>query len=546
MTEVQSAEKQWKDDQQFNGRLYGPMPGKWLWELQGALQWYNDEQSGYFNDARTGAAAIGVRRKASALNLDVSGGYKQDIRRQYIDTGPTLSGHLVLNGATLAGYRTSGMLRLSGENLDTRQNRTYMTQWMVSKKFGPGVSDNLSLDVSRRKRSYYLASGIIEERYETRQHVENQLRYRVFDPFSVRFSTKYSKDLTEIETPFADSDGLQEKDRANYNLRNTIGMFLNVGPVRNEAYFRYEVQQNLYTSDVRDTTIAPSRLRRQMPPNDNSNIMQIEGRSYIGIGYRDSLRFSALAMRMQYNTPDSTNFDDRDEVRYRYGLEYFHRFAPGFRWRTGGEVLLSHYAYLFSQRSAENYWNRVYRLFSGMHWQRHRWEWHTSAEVLANYYDYDYDDLLQQVRSIAFRHMVLRQRIYHPISRGWQGQFRYDLQLEDQGRLDWSAFIEELILEREISEVEYKIRIPVSRTLSGFLGYQYQRRIDWRLHSGDASTAERIYTRGPVFQIQYRSNNLPVISWEGALMEVHQVDVQQGRSTEYPITHLRLHAFWRW
>lgn len=546
MTEVQSAQKQWKDDQQFRGRLYGPMPGKWLWELQGNLQWYNDEQSGYFNDSRIGAAALGIRREARALNFGVSSGYKQDIRRQFVDTGPTLAGELSLNRANWAGYKTSGMLQLRGENLDTRQNRTYVTRWLVSKEFAPGVSDHLSVNVSQRKRSYYLASGIVEERSETRQHLENQLRYRVFDPFSVRLSTEYSRDQTAIETPFVGSAAVQQKDRANYNLRNSLGMFLDTGPFRNEMYIRYEVQQNLYRTDVRDTVVAPSQLRRQTPPNDNSNTLQLEGKSHLGIGYQDSLQFTALAMRMQYNTPDSTNYDDRDEVRYRYGLEYIHLFAPGFRWRTGGEVLLSHYAYLYSQRSAENYWNRVYRLFSGVHWKRHRWEWHTSAEVLANYYDYEYDDLLQQVRSIAFRHMVYRQQIYHPLGQRWQGQFRFDLQLEDQGRLDWTAFVEELILEREIGEIEYKILVPIGQTLSGNLGYRYQRRIDWRIKEGKKFTAERIYTQGPVFQVRYRSHKLPVIVWEGTLMDVTQVDVQQSNTTKYPISHLRLQAFWRW
>ncbi|MCF7804321.1 MAG: hypothetical protein K9N46_08540 [Candidatus Marinimicrobia bacterium] len=545
MTKIHESNRQWKDDQQFDGRFYGPMPKSWNWELRGNLQWYNDEQSGYFNDARTGHAALGARRNSRNLQYSLFSGFKQDIRRQFIDDGPTLSGRLRLNQQNWGGYITTGQVQLDGENLDNRQNRTYATRWNVSKQFSPGVSDNLSMNFSQRKRSYYLNSGAVEVREESQQYVSNQLRYKIADPLAMRLNTEYAKRATNIETPFVESSAVQHKNRENYDLRNSLGLFLDIGPLKNEFFARYELQQNLYTTQVRDTLIAADRLRRQTPPDDNSNFIELEGSSRMGIGYRDSLKFSSSASRLQYNTPDSTNFDDRDEVRTRYGLEYFHLVAPEYRFRAGTEVLLNHYVYLFSRRSAENYRNRVFRLYTGLDKKTKSWYWNTSAEVLANYYDYDFDDLLNQVRSLAFRHMILKQQIRHPIWNNWQGQFRFELQLEDQGRLDWEAFIEELMLERQIGEISYQVALVGNRVITGYAGYQYQRRIDWRIQNEERLTAERIYTQGPVFQIIYRQAGMPVLVWEGTLLNVTQENVQQGTRITYPITHLRLQASWR-
>ena len=546
MTQIQGAQKQWKDDQEFHGRVYGPMPNRWNWELKGTLQWFNDEQSGYFNDARAGKAALGVRRDQPVYKLGIFGGYKQDIRRQFIDTGPTMSGTFVLNQRTWSGYNTAGQIQVAAENLDQRRNRTYAAQWYASKEFSPGVSDYISVDLSQKKRSYYLHSGRVEERSESRQQVQNRLRYRIAQPLSLKLNTEYTQRITEIHTPIFNAAALQKKNRENYSLQNLFGVILDVGFSRNEFTFQYGLDQNLYRTEVKDTLIAASRLRQQTPPNDNSNTIEMAGISTLGLGYQDSLQISISATRMQYNTPDSTNYDDRDEVRYRYGAKYQHRFAPGFRIETGGEVLLNHYAYLFSERSAENYWNRIFRLFSGVHWVRNSWMWVTSAEVLANYYDYEYDDLLNQVRSLAFRNMIISQKVAHPIGERFQGQFRIELQQEDQGRLDWDAFVQELILEREIVETEYKLVLHGKRPFTGYLGYRYQHRLDWRIQQDSRTPSERIYTRGPIIQVIYRWKNLPVIRWEATFMEVTQEDVELESSTRYPITHVRLQANWRW
>ncbi len=258
------------------------------------------------------------------------------------------------------------------------------------------------------------------------------------------------------------------------------------------------------------------------------------------LGARDSLRLINGVTRLQYNTPDSTNYDDRDELRYNNVIEYYHLFRSGWLFLLGGEASLGHFVYLFKEKSAENHWNRVFRLYSDVRWRVNLWHWLTHAEVLANYYAYDYDKLLGQIRSLAFRHMTLRQQIGHPIALGLQGQFSTRIQLEDQGRLDWQAFVEELILEREIVEYEYKLAFPRWKHFRGYFGYRYQRRIDWRIQSEVRSTNERIFTTGPLVRLVYRWHNRPVISWEGAFLKVSQMD-----GAEYSITQLHLQAFWQ-
>lgn len=540
MTRIQANREQWKDDQQFRGELFGPVKGYWNWILLGSLLWYNDEQSGYFNDMRAGEAALGVRRDHPGWHLNVNTGYLQDIRKQFIDTGPTFTGEFVLDRHDFSGYNTTGRIETRLESLKGRSNKTYSTNWLVRKEFAPGVTDGLGLNISQKSRDYYLASGVIESRDEQNQQVSNQLIYNVNQPIRLRVSTDFSRRATRVTTPFLDSPAREIKDRENYNLGNSLGLDIHWGRWSNSFQLQYDIMQNLYTAQSEDTTISADRLRRQTPPDDNGNTVQMSNRMSLRIAERDSVQLIAGMTRMQYNTPDSTNYDDRDELRFNTLLEYHHLFRSGWQFLVGGEATFGHFVYLFSAKSAENHWNRVFRLFSNVGWSVDFWRWQTYAEVLANYYDYDYDDLLGQVRSLAFRHMTLQQQVYHPLPGNYQGQFLIRIQLEDQGRLDWDAFVQEIILEREIVEYEYKVAFPRWRRIRGYLGYRYQRRIDWRVQDQQRQTNERIFTTGPLLKFAYRQNNLPIISWEAAVLRVSQMN-----GVEYAITRMRLNASWR-
>lgn len=540
MNRIQRSREQWKDDQDFHGELFGPVMGYWDWILLGNLLWYNDEQSGYFNDMRSGEAALGVRRQYPGWRLDIHGGYMQDIRRQFIDTGPTFSGKFLLDQQNFSGYETTGNVNMRLESLDRRNNQTYDTRWLIRKKFAPGVTDGLGLNISHKTREYYLGTGVVETRRENVQQVNNRLNYQVYRPVRLLLDTQFSRKTTEIKTPFLNSPASEVKNRANYNLSNTAGIDLQWGIWTNQLRVQYDIQQNLYTSESRDTTLASGQLRKLTPPDDNGNTVQVENQMKFHLGSRDSLRLVNGITRLQYNTPDSTNYDDRDELRYNNIIEFYHLFRSGWRFLIGGEASLGHFVYLFQQKSAENHWNRVFRLYSNVHWRSNFWQWRTHAEVLANYYDYDYDKLLGQIRSLAFRHMTIQEQLSHPIAYDLQGQLMVRVQLEDQGRLDWEAFIEEMILEREIVEYEYKVAFPRWKRFRGYLGYRYQRRIDWRIQGDVRSTNERIFTTGPLIRFVYRWHNRPVISWEGALLNVSQMD-----GSEYSITQLQLQANWQ-
>lgn len=541
MNEVHGGQRQWKDDQRFHGELSGSLIGRWQWQLNGDLIWYNDEQSGYFNDSRAAEGGLGVRRETGLGAVSFTTGYKQDIRRKYVDVGPTFSGRLRLDQQNIGGYLTTGSLMLSREDLGARGNNTYLTRWNIRKEFAPGVSDELNVDLGYRKRSYYLEHGQVEDRSESRQEVENTLRYRIGALMEWRHNIEFIRKRTHIKTPLTSVEGAVFKNRGNYDLNNRFQVRLFLGGITSELYLQHGLAQNLYTSNVEDSLRALTEIRVNSPPDDNSSTLEMGLGTGLKVSARDSIRFSASVLRLRYNTPDTTNFDDRDELRRRFGMQYRHYFSHGFTFQAGANVSLDHYAYLYKERSAENYRNRIFRASSRVDWDREPWYWQTSGEIVANYYDYDFDDLLGQVRSLVFRHLVLQQLLRHPIIGTWNGHLRVELQLEDQGRLDWEQFLEELILEREIMEYEYRIGFPVSHTWQGYAGYRYQRRLDWQIPRGNRELSERLVTSGPVFQLIYKHHGQPVVIWESALLNVSQLD-----GSTYPITQMRIQANWRW
>src|SRR5262249_10337383 len=107
------------------------------------------------------------------------------------------------------------------------------------------------------------------------------------------------------------------------------------------------------------------------------------------------------------------------------------------------DVNLTHLVYLFGERSADNTWNRIFRLAP-------RLDYHPSEavsslnvfEVLANYTSYDFEYPGSPIRSYAYR----QYRLMDSTTIGITGRTRLSLfghlRLYERGEFQWDSFAE--------------------------------------------------------------------------------------------------------
>ena len=110
----------------------------------------------------------------------------------------------------------------------------------------------------------------------------------------------------------------------------------------------------------------------------------------------DRLDLQFNFIKYQFDTPDMDhNHDDRDETRFVGLVRYLHHLNPLLSLEFAGYVNLFHKTYIFRQQSANNNWNRIYRIQASVNYNYDNFRNTLRTEVLANYTAYDFDHLFE-------------------------------------------------------------------------------------------------------------------------------------------------------
>jgi hypothetical protein len=253
----------------------------------------------------------------------------------------------------------------------------------------------------------------------------------------------------------------------------------------------------------------------------------------------DTLRWTSLVLRQQYDTPDTTNDDDRDELRISNSLVLSWQPSAFMHLSVGTKLNLFHLVYLFNTRSAENHWNRSLVLWSEVDWFNGPWTSLTSGRVHANYFDYDFDDLFvendQPRRSFVHRSLEIEEILTHRFSHNWWISARADLRWEDDGQLDWSAFIQEVQSQRFQQEFVFRSQ---HRFKGWELWYGYLLHSREKTYSDPNRSAELLEGQGPLFG--WRRNWSPQLRVSA---DLRFIQVSEGEN-EYLLPKVMLHASW--
>ena len=215
----------------------------------------------------------------------------------------------------------------------------------------------------------------------------------------------------------------------------------------------------------------------------------------------DSLVVESIAIRYRYDTPDDNDQNDRDEVRYKFAIHGGWKINSEYGIRTRLEADLRHFVYLFSQRSSENRWSRLFSFSVEIPWSTEQFENNSSFAIISNYSVYDFVPSKDEL-SRVYRSCVVNDTMRIKFTNHLSLELDFAGKIDDHGRLHWNKWIE------DVSEDGYGYSLSVLPT---FESSWYNFRIGWswqerhttlHLESDQTAEGESIRSNGPEMLIK--------------------------------------------
>ncbi|GEM_PF-1496302 len=349
------------------------------WEL---VSWLEADQ--FFNSASHRISLYaGLRYKwKDILQLTPLIGYSFDYRSMVLDQGfsPALYVQARYKWPDGLTMETEGYARVKYISPRIQQNLKFSTNW--GKSFGEFANVNFGIQAGKNELDDYSRSSpsqiqldtfaieqIISDtlapflslRYRLMPHLywdsENQLIFsrRQFDYKIFNLSDSRLNDLS--------FDQLQVLTRQKFSFSKK----------KMSAYFLYEYQYLSRRYELENTTAMPARTfqlqrDRERQKDYFRNLSVLELKLAYQLKARHSLNLTANNRYLMYDTPAEDNRDDHDQLNYGVALEW--QAAWSSKFSTNYKILghIRKYAFLFKERSQDNYTQRSLRFEFQYRW----------------------------------------------------------------------------------------------------------------------------------------------------------------------------------
>jgi hypothetical protein len=428
-------------------------------------------------------------------------GVRYDNQVDQQDKGPSYQLRFFSQDLLLDGYRTELSGKNIYDNLTLRTLETFNDTLSIEKLFFEQTRNRIQLQYNHNRRDFYLAvDPAIQRQYSTSSNIET----RTEDAFTVSNILDYNVGtkmfLTFQENIFSRGIGRRLRYRnlpmptrllLNANIdefkidgsvqaRYTSGSWID-GMVR-FFYQERDEQHSIEPDNTISQVMTDSATRMEERKNNHARRTSLALNLNIALTSSDSVAFSGSSSLLRYDTPNLNNDDDRDELWYLVNLTTIHHFNRHLHLRVTAEANLAHLVYLAGTRSADNTWNRIFRLSPRLEYiPADGFLSVNTFEVLANYTIYDFEYPLSPTRSFAFRQFGYIDSTTIELTRRLTFEWFNHLRFYERGELQWSEFAE-----RPINYFEEKMYIgkavyQIKQGLLFIVGIRYfsQTRFDY-------------------------------------------------------------------
>jgi len=476
-----SEQDKWKDQNRFNMNHSSALTPSIDWTNQISSNLFLDKQTGFNNDIHESWYLSSLRYNDNNISFTPSFGWKWEKRFNQNDRGYFLSGQLGAYDKNIAGYNSNSIINYSYSQLDGRQNRDVGIGVEFNRLFYNETADTLDLRIDRRKKDYYINSlGQIETREEAFQSLRNTLWYVLSERMKIRSLSSISFGEIDIfsKTPVENNS---MRSRGEFEFSNRLSLLFSTNSIRGNFDFFYAREEQIYEySQQKEDQYVYGVIPFDIPDNVKKQtgfLLNLNGFFFSS----DSVNIKASIEKYQYDTPSDLNNDDRDELHIMAECLGTHVLNKNLIFHVLLGINLTHLVYIYKERSADNNWNRVFRLKPYLTWHLFdRLSFISEYEVLANYYDYDFDEFLEGIRSFVFRRYFFRNFFRYNFSKATDFSFGFQGEKEEYGKLVWDRFTQNIINRRNTIALESRINYKPRENILLVSGAGYFSRVDER------------------------------------------------------------------
>jgi hypothetical protein len=272
-----------------------------------------------------------------------------------------------------------------------------------------------------------------------------------------------------------------------------------------------------------NTTDFETQVERERQKDFTKTYNKVELTTTWLLNKRQRLEAKLANQYLQYDTPSETNFDDRDELSWVASSKWASTWNRSFHTALDLQGNYRHYAFLYKEKSQDNYIQRSLRLDFDFGWdpgKRLHLEGQQSIYVTYNVKDFiDYNKTDRSTRNLESNFKA----IWRP-SKRLQAELSFRRKETHQSYLNWGAFSETTLDTNRILTIENKWRYVIDQANKGQqwyveLGYKHfdqTKRFKSNMISIDnqlkAISLSRISLQtGPLMAIGYRNRKQSMI-----------------------------------
>lgn len=495
---------------------------------------FSDNRALALNDLSSNKLLGGVHwRPLPKLSFLPQAGVSFDTQQGISDRGFAYSVDAALEDFAIGQTLATAEWHSSAEFIDPRFQQEHRGTADFLARFAESGVNHTQLLFRSMRREFYLPydstlaadQGIAfptESRDERIVSLRNTLQYRIADPLRLLANVELSQRDIARKRPhrnFGEAIPFFDADIVEFRLNGSIQFRYDdnngtTGLLRMEQSERDEVHEIIGFEGANPAIFARQQsLERQK----NNTIRQTQlGLLFShALSARDTLSLSASTVKMQYDAPSPENFDDRDELFILAGLRWSHRFSSLFQASLTADVNLRHTVFILAERSANNTWNRVFRVSPATELRiGPSFVSRNTAEVVANYTVYDFESQTQSQRSFSLRQLTLTDSTLLRLGGTVWAELHLHLRLYERGELRWSAFtmrplqfFDERTLSLSLLRLGERIRASIG------IRYYEQRRYGY---SGrEREKAGILYSYGPTADLRLRLSPSTHVMAEG-------------------------------
>ncbi len=471
-----------------------------------------------------GLAGVGYDQ-TRGISFNALGGYEYNAQGEQRDHGFAylMQMQTPAEGLMLEDFRAGLLARTTQSFIAPRRQRDNNLSLSLDRQFGPDAQNTISVYYSNQRREFYTAadssllrstgvSSNIFLREAQVFDVSERLRYQTADGLllfvqggilnrTIDRSYRY-KEFSSTANSTLDTRIQEQQLYGNLEMQYQAAAWY-------WALVSLEYREREELHEVTEDPAAPlDVIQRQQSSasrlGNMSHQTSIRSVQKVNLSERDQLNVFGSASILRYDTPDTLNTDDRDELMMSFGVEATHTASRYLRVTVSADAVLNHLVYLHRLQSANNTWNRIIRFSPKVEYTPAAWlRTVNTAEVLANYTAYDFEDQVAFVKSYSFRQASWSDSTSLTLTPTVDLSFAGTVRIFERGILHWSDFKERP--ENYFVEQSYwpQILVWVGQRLQVGVGYRFFSQDRYKYVTGSREFERRLQTGGPTAMLNW-------------------------------------------